>query len=107
MVVLMSGLNATTHGSQDFYPTFLDSQLGMTTQEVTIVTVVGQIGAAIGATCIGYISTFAGRRLTMITAAILGGAILPAYILPDSKYLPAGAFFEQFFVLGIWGMSCS
>ncbi|KFY22007.1 hypothetical protein V493_06922 [Pseudogymnoascus sp. VKM F-4281 (FW-2241)] len=103
MVVLMSGLNATTHGSQDFYPTFLDSQLGMTTQEVTIVTVVGQIGAAIGATCIGYISTFAGRRLTMITAAILGGAILPAYILPDSKYLPAGAFFEQFFVLGIWG----
>ncbi|KFZ08946.1 hypothetical protein V502_09050 [Pseudogymnoascus sp. VKM F-4520 (FW-2644)] len=103
MVILMSGLNATTHGSQDFYPTFLSSQLGMTTQEVTIITVVGQIGAAIGATCIGYISTFAGRRLTMITAAVFGGAILPAYILPQTNSLAAGAFFEQFFVLGIWG----
>ncbi|KAL5353462.1 hypothetical protein ACLOAV_001499 [Pseudogymnoascus australis] len=103
MIILMSGLNATTHGSQDFYPTFLTSQLGMTTQDVTVITVVGQIGAAIGATCIGYISTFAGRRLTMMTAAVFGAAILPAYVLPKTKSLAAGAFFEQFFVLGIWG----
>lgn len=100
----MSGLNATTHGSQDFYPTFLRSQLGMVPRDVTIVTVVGQLGAAIGAGTIGYISTFAGRRLTMMTAAVFGGAILPAYIIPHSKSLAASAFFEQFFVLGIWGM---
>lgn len=103
MVALMSGLNATTHGSQDFYPTFLRSQLGLGPRDVTIVTVVGQLGAMIGAATIGYVSTFAGRRLTMMTAAVCGGAIVPAYILPHSKSLAASAFFEQFFVLGIWG----
>ncbi|OBT84342.1 hypothetical protein VE02_07267 [Pseudogymnoascus sp. 03VT05] len=104
MVVLMSGLNATTHGSQDFFPTFLQSQLSMSPKDITTVTVVGQLGAAIGASVLGYVSTFAGRRLTMITAAVMGGAILPAYVLPHTKnHLAASAFFEQFFVLGIWG----
>ncbi|KFY16459.1 hypothetical protein V492_01302 [Pseudogymnoascus sp. VKM F-4246] len=104
MVVLMSGLNATTHGSQDFYPTFLTSQLSMSANDITQITVVGQLGAAIGASVLGYVSTFAGRRLTMITAAVMGGAILPAYVLPHTKsHLCASAFFEQFFVLGIWG----
>jgi len=103
MVVLMSGFNATSHGSQDFYPTFLQSQLGMSPTDVTVITVVGQIGALIGATTIGYISTFAGRRLTMMTAAVFGGAILPAYILPHNMSLVASSFFEQFFVGGIWG----
>ncbi|OBT58070.1 hypothetical protein VE04_01048 [Pseudogymnoascus sp. 24MN13] len=70
----------------------------------TIVTAVGQLGAAIGASVLGYVSTFVGRRLTMITAAVMGGAILPAYILPHTRsHLAASAFFEQFFVLGIWG----
>ncbi|ELR03988.1 hypothetical protein VC83_01721 [Pseudogymnoascus destructans] len=104
MVVLMSGLNATTHGSQDFFPTFLKSQLGMSPNDITIVTVVGQLGAAVGASVLGYVSTFAGRRLTMITTAVMGGAILPAYVLPHTRnHLAASAFFEQFFVLGIWG----
>jgi SHS family lactate transporter-like MFS transporter len=105
MVVLMTGFNSTSHGSQDFYPTFLSSQLGFDPTQVTIVTVVGQIGALIGGTTIGYISTFAGRRLTMITAGVLGGAILPAYVIPNNMSLAASAFFEQFFVGGIWGMS--
>lgn len=103
MVVLMSGFNATSHGSQDFYPTFLQSQLGMDPSQITVITVVGQIGALIGACCIGYISTFAGRRLTMLTAVVFGGAILPAYVLPKNMSLVASAFFEQFFVGGVWG----
>jgi SHS family lactate transporter-like MFS transporter len=103
MVVLMTGFNSTSHGSQDFYPTFLTSQLGMNPTQVTVITVVGQIGALIGGTTIGYISTFAGRRLTMMTAAVIGGSILPAYVLPRNMSLVASAFFEQFFVGGIWG----
>lgn len=99
----MTGFNATSHGSQDFYPTFLKSQLGLGPTQVTVITVVGQIGALIGGTTIGYISTFAGRRLTMITGCALGGAILPAYVLPHNMSLVATAFFEQFFVGGVWG----
>lgn len=104
MVFLMTGFNSTSHGSQDFYPTFLSSQLGMDPTQVTVITVVGQIGALVGGTTIGYISTFAGRRLTMITGVILGAAILPAYVIPQNMSLVASAFFEQFFVGGVWGV---
>jgi MFS transporter, SHS family, lactate transporter len=38
-----------------------------------------------------------------MTAALFGGAILPAYIVPHNMSLVASAFFEQFFVGGIWG----
>ena len=71
--------------------------------DVTVISVVGQIGALIGGTTLGYISTFFGRRLTMCTACVFGGAILPAYVLPHSMKLVASAFFLQFFVGGVWG----
>lgn len=64
---------------------------------------VGQIGAVIGGGTLGYISTFFGRRLTMMVACVFGGAILPAYVLPHSLKLIASAFFLQFFVGGVWG----
>lgn len=76
-------------------------ELGPT--DVTIISVVGQIGALIGGATLGYISTFFGRRLTMCTACVFGGAILPAYVLPHSMKLVASAFFLQFFVGGVWG----
>lgn len=103
LIVLMTGFNSCSHGSQDFYPTFLKDQVGMNATETTVVTVVGQIGALIGGCTIGYISTFLGRRLTMLVSCVLGGAIIPAYILPRSMSLAACAFFEQFFVGGVWG----
>lgn len=52
-----------SHGTQDFYPTFLKDQLGFGATQTTVVTVVGQIGALIGGTVGGYVSTFTGRRL--------------------------------------------
>lgn len=103
LVVLMTGYNSCSHGSQDFYPTFLEDQVRMNATQVTIITVVGQIGALIGGMTIGYISTFLGRRLTMILACICGGAIVPAYTFIHSMDLVAAAFFEQFFVGGVWG----
>jgi len=103
MVVLMSGFNSVSHGSQDFYPTFLKNQVYMSATQVTVITVVGQIGALIGGTFVGYISTFTGRRLAMMVACVCGGAIVPAYVLPRDNALIATAFFEQFFVGGVWG----
>ncbi|KAI9927765.1 hypothetical protein MW887_002617 [Aspergillus wentii] len=103
MVVVMSGFNACSHGSQDFYPTFLKDQVRMSVTEATVVTVVGQIGAILGGSIIGYISTFFGRRLTMLCACIVGAALIPAYTLPRTMSLAASAFFQQFFVAGVWG----
>lgn len=103
IVVLIAGFTSCTHGSQDFYPTFLKDQVGMSKTGATIVTIVGQIGALIGGTVIGYTSTYLGRRLTMMLACIGGGALIPAYILPHNMSLIASAFFEQFFVAGVIG----
>lgn len=103
MVVLMSGMNSVSHGSQDLYPTFLKDQVGMSATQVTVVTVVGQIGAIIGSTIIGYSSTFTGIRLAMMVACVCGGAIVPAYIFPRDNTLIASTFFEQVFVGGVWG----
>lgn len=103
MVVLMSGFNACSHGSQDFYPTFLKTQVELDASAVTVVTVVGQLGALLGGATIGYVSTFTGRRLVMMVACVFGGAIIPAYVLPHNMSLVASAFFEQFFVGGVWG----
>lgn len=102
-VILMAGFNACSHGSQDFYPTFLKNQVELGPSDVTAITVVGQIGALIGGTTVGYISSFTGRRLAMMTACVFGGAIVPAYILPRNMTLVASAFFQQFFVGGVWG----
>lgn len=126
MVFLMTGFNSTSHGTQDLYPTFLKNrefprslsetctpscntklffspevQLGPT--EVTVISVVGQVGALIGGGSLGYLSTFFGRRLTMCTACLFGGALLPAYVLPHNLTLIATAFFNQYFVGGVWG----
>lgn len=60
-VVLMSGFNSVSHGSQDLFPTFLADQARMDDTMVTVITVVGQIGAIIGSTAIGYCSTFTGE----------------------------------------------
>lgn len=103
MVVLMTGFNSVSHGSQDLYPTFLKDQVGMSATQVTVVTVVGQLGAIVGSTTTGWLSSFTGRRLTMMVACVLGGAIVPAYILPRDNSLIASTFFEQVFVGGVWG----
>jgi MFS transporter, SHS family, lactate transporter len=103
MVVLMSGMNSVSHGSQDLYPTFLKDQVGFGDTLTTVTTVVGQLGALVGSTTIGYFSSFAGRRLSMMVACLFGGAIVPAYMLLRTDKLIASTFFEQFFVGGVWG----
>lgn len=75
----------------------------MSPSQTTIVSCIGQIGAVIGGTLMGYLSTFAGRRLTMMIACVAGGALIPAYVLPRDMSLVACAFFMQFFVMGAWG----
>lgn len=103
LVVLMSGFNAISHGSQDFYPTFLKTQVGMSPTQTTIITVVGQAGAFIGANIVGYFSTFIGRRPAMLITCVIGGALIPGYILPRDMRLVATVFFEQVCVGGVWG----
>ncbi|KAK5109127.1 hypothetical protein LTR62_007489 [Meristemomyces frigidus] len=103
MVVLMAGFNSISHGTQDLYATFLKNQVGFGPNRTTVVLVVGQIGALIGSTTIGYFSTFTGRRLAMMVACVFGGALIPSYVFLRNDSLIATVFFQQFFVGGVWG----
>ncbi|KAJ5712145.1 hypothetical protein N7488_006301 [Penicillium malachiteum] len=103
IAVVMAGFNGVSHGSDDLYPTFLEDQVGMSATYETVVTIVGQVGALLGAMLFGYLSTFFGRHLTMLVACIFGAAIIPAYVYPRNLALIASCFWEQFFVGAVWG----
>ncbi|CRG91598.1 Carboxylic acid transporter protein homolog [Talaromyces islandicus] len=103
IVFLLAGFASCSHGSTDFYPTFLKSQVQLNTKQTTIITIAGQLGAFFGGVTMGYISSFFGRRLVMITACIFGAALIPAYTLPRNMTLTASSFFQQFFIGGVLG----
>ena len=106
MVVLMTGFNSCTHGSQDLYLTFSKSHLSVSLTDVTVSAVVNQMSCVIGGVVIGYISTFFGRLLTIICNCAIrggGGALLPSYIPLRPMTLVSSAIVEQFFVVAVWG----
>ena len=103
LVLLMAGFNFMSHGSQDLYPTFLGRQLGFSVGKATVTTVVANLGAILGGAIVGHMSTFLGRRLSIICAALIGAAIVPAWILVRNDGIMAAVFFEQFCVQGAWG----
>ncbi|KAG5999709.1 hypothetical protein E4U21_006390 [Claviceps maximensis] len=104
LIMLLAAFNSCAHGSQDLYPTFLKNQLEFNATQAAIVTVAGQVGAIIGASVMGYLSTFWGLRLTMLAACVCGGVLVPAYTMPrEMGVLAATNFLEQASVAGAWG----
>lgn len=104
MVLLMAGFNFMSHGSQDLYPTMLSNQYNFSPNRVTVTQVVANLGAMTGGTLVGYSSSIFGRRLSIITMCVLGGALLYPYTFVGSNAVIAAAFFQQFCVQGAWGV---
>ncbi|KAG8679425.1 hypothetical protein FRC12_022849, partial [Ceratobasidium sp. 428] len=104
-VLLMTGFNFLSHGSQDLYPTYLQKTKLLSAHQSTIATIIGNCGAIAGGVVAGYVSQHIGRRLTIIIFVCLVGAFIPLWILPDGfSKLSAGAFCVQFGVQGAWGV---
>ncbi|KAG6370532.1 carboxylic acid transporter protein [Boletus reticuloceps] len=104
-VLLMSGFNFLSHGSQDLYPTYLETTKGFSSHDATIATIIGNCRVFSvrysGGVVAGYMSQYLGRRLTIV----LVHSFIPLWILPNSfGPLSAGAFFIQFGVQGAWGV---
>lgn len=119
-IVLMSFFNFFSHGSQDLYPTYMQSKphmhnhclsglliddptdaKGFTAHDATIATIIGNCGAIFGGFVTGYVSQFLGRRFTIILCCLFTGSMIPLWILPNSfGGLAAGAFFVQVGVQG-------
>ncbi|KAK0654563.1 major facilitator superfamily domain-containing protein [Cercophora samala] len=109
MVLLMAGFNFMSHGSQDLYPVLLDTQFLFSRDQGTIIQVIANVGAMLGGTTVGFMSQFAGRRLSILVMCVLGGALLYPYTATDIANngwgrIAAAAFWEQFAVQGAWGV---
>ncbi|PKI83555.1 hypothetical protein MVES1_002618 [Malassezia vespertilionis] len=104
-VLLMTGFNFFSHSSQDLYPTMLQKAKLLTADQSSTATIISNCGAITGGLIAGYVSQYTGRRIAMIIFIIIGGAMVPAWILPDSfGGLAAGGFFVQVGVQGAWGV---
>lgn len=104
-VLLMTGFNFLSHGSQDLYPTYITDNKLLSSNLATKATIIGNCGAVAGGTVAGLTSQRLGRRLTMMIFILSIGAFIPLWIIP-SKFSPlaAGAFCVQFGVQGAWGV---
>ncbi|KAJ6561350.1 major facilitator superfamily domain-containing protein [Mycena sp. CBHHK59/15] len=104
-VLLMTGFNFLSHGSQDLYPTYLTKSKGIATHAATVATIIGNCGAIAGGGIAGWASQFLGRRITIVACTLLTAVFIPLWILPTSfGALAAGAFCVQFGVQGAWGV---
>ncbi|CAG8729032.1 30828_t:CDS:2 [Gigaspora margarita] len=74
-------------------------------EEITVTTIIANIGSIIGGTTCGYLSQYLGRRKMVVTSMILAGAFLPLIAIPINKPLVTfGSFVVYFFVQGAFGV---
>ncbi|KAG2123831.1 carboxylic acid transporter protein [Suillus clintonianus] len=104
-VLLMTGLNFLSHGSQDLYPTYLQITKGFSAHDATVATIISNCGGLVGGALGGWVSQYIGRRLTIVSSVLLVGVFIPLWVLPFSfSALSAGAFCIQVGVQGAWGV---
>jgi SHS family lactate transporter-like MFS transporter len=104
-VLLMTGLNFLSHGSQDLYPTYLQITKGFSAHNATVATIISNCGAVFGGAIGGWVSQYIGRRLTIMFGALFTAVFIPLWVLPSSfSALSAGAFCIQLGVQGAWGV---
>jgi SHS family lactate transporter-like MFS transporter len=105
VILLMTAFNFFSHGTQDLYPTFLKKQHGLSTQQISIITIVMNIGAIIGGMTFGFWSQRIGRRRAIVIASLLALPIIPLWAFSTTPLmLGLGAFLLQIAVQGAWGV---
>ncbi|MBV9761034.1 MAG: MFS transporter [Acidobacteriaceae bacterium] len=105
LVVLMTGMNLASHGTQDMYPTFLQRFWKFGTVERSTISAISMVGALIGGVVVGLISDRIGRRWAMVASLSAAVLTIPLWAYaPRVGLLITGAFLMQFFVQGAWGV---
>jgi len=105
MVALMACFNAFSHGSQDLYPTFLQSQHGFSPRTTGTIAIVYNLGALCGGILFGTFSERLGRRRAIALAALLAVPMIPLWAYSTTPLMfAAGSFLMQFMVQGAWGI---
>jgi len=105
LVILMTGMNFLSHGTQDLYPTFLQKQHHFDTVMTGRIALVMNVGAIAGTFAFGLLSERLGRRRALVSAAIWAILMVPLWTLAASPFwLAAGAFLVQAGVQGAWAV---
>jgi SHS family lactate transporter-like MFS transporter len=105
LVGLLAVMNFISHGTQDLYPTFLQRQRHFDVNTTAIISAISMFGAILGGLTFGHFSDRHGRRVTMVTATLLGLVTIPLWVLaPNKPLIMVGAFSMQFMVQGAWGV---
>jgi MFS transporter, SHS family, lactate transporter len=105
LLLLMTFMMFLSHGTQDLYPDFLQSQHHAGVAVASYIVILGNIGAMLGGIIFGQLSNTMGRRLSLIGALVLSLAVIPLWAFGSSlKALAAGAFLMQVGVQGAWGI---
>ncbi len=104
-VLLMTAFNFLSHGTQDIYPTFMETQRGYDSYTTGAIAIVYNIGAICGGLFFGALSQRIGRKKAIVIAALLAIPVAPLWVYaPGPVLLAIGAFLMQFFVQGAWGI---
>ena len=105
LVLLMGAFNFMSHGTQDFFPTFLEDDFDASSNTVVLIAIIYNIGALIGGMYFGALSQRFGRRKTIILCAVLALPVVPLFAFsPTLALITLGAFLMQIFVQGAWGV---
>ncbi len=105
LILLMTGFNSFSHGTQDLYPTFLQKDHGFSAQLTGAIAIVYNLGALAGGMVFGSLSERIGRKRAIILASLLSLPAIPLFALSHSvAALAGGAFLMQFMVQGAWGV---
>ena len=105
VVVLMTAFNLFSHGTQDLYPTFLQVEHKLATHTVSLIAIIGNVGAITGGLLFGALSQRVGRRKAIVFGALVSLPIVPLWAFSATPVLLGiGAFLMQVAVQGAWGV---
>jgi SHS family lactate transporter-like MFS transporter len=104
-ILLMTGFNFFSHGTQDLYPNFLRVQHKFDDLTVTWITIILNVGAIVGGLFFASLSQSFGRRRTVILVALMALPVIYFWASAQTAAMLAlGAFLMQICVQGAWGV---
>ncbi len=105
LCLMMTLFMFLSHGTQDLYPDFLKTAVGVRETMAANLAIFFNIGAVLGAIFFGELSESFGRRYSIVSALSLSLAVVPLWAFGDTLVKVAlGSFLMQVGVQGAWGI---